>query len=132
MKQLLCIALFYVSIVFSPLCNALSLGDIKVESSLNQALKATIQIRKAGDYDDKEVIVRIAEKKQFDKTGIEYRHFYSQLKFTVRKTNEDTAVIHIQSHDAVVEPSLNFIIEVQTPQGRSFKQYTVFIEPGKH
>jgi pilus assembly protein FimV len=129
MKKLFCALLFYVSIFSSTLCNALSLGEIHIESALNQALRATIQIGNAGDFNSEEIIVRIAEKQKFNKAGIEYLHFYNQLKFIVSKTDENSATVKVQSHDAVVEPFLNFIIEVRTPQGRSFKQYTLLVEP---
>ena len=129
MKKLFCALLFYVSILTSTVANALSLGEIYIESALNQALRASIQIGNAEKFSDEEIIVRIAEKQQFEKAGIEYLHFYKQLKFMVSKTGVNGAVIKVQSHDAVIEPFLNFIIEVRTPQGRSYKQYTVLIEP---
>lgn len=129
MKKLFYALLFYISILTSSVTNALSLGEIYIESALNQALRASIQIGNAEDFSKEEMFVRIAEKKQFEKAGIEYLHFYKQLKFLVSKTGADSAVIKVESHDAVTEPFLNFIIEVRTPQGRSYKQYTVLIEP---
>ena len=129
MKKLFCALLLCVSILTSTAANALSLGEIQIESALNQALRASIQIGNAGDFNDEEIIVRIAEKQQFEKAGIEYLHFYKQLKFIVGKTSGNGAMVRVQSHDAVIEPFLNFIIEVRTPQGRSYKQYTVLVEP---
>jgi len=132
MKKLFCALLFYVSILTSTVVNALSLGEIHIESALNQALRASIQIGNAENFNDEEIIVRVAEKQQFEKAGIEYLHFYKQLKFIVSKTGGNGgngAMVRVQSHDAVIEPFLNFIIEVRTPQGRSYKQYTVLVEP---
>ncbi len=129
MKKFFCALLFYVSILTSTVANALSLGEIHIESALNQALRASIQIGNAENFNDEEIVVRIAEKQQFKKAGIEYLHFYKQLKFIVSKTSKNGAVIKVVSHDAVIEPFLNFIIEVRTPQGRSYKQYTLLVEP---
>ena len=129
MKKIFSLLLFFVSIFNSIHSNALSLGNIQIESALNQALRATIQIKNAESFNSEEIIVRVADKKHFTQAGIEYLHFYNQLKFTVSKTGEENIKVKIQSHDPVVEPFLNFIIEMQTPQGKSFKQYTLLVEP---
>ena len=129
MKTLIFTLLLFVSIFSSSVSSALSLGDINISSVLNQSLRASIQVKNTKELREEEIIVRLASEEYFENSGIEYLHFYKQLKFTVSKTESNDMLIQIRSHDSVVEPFLNFIIEVQTPQGRSFKQYTLLIEP---
>ena len=129
MKTLIFTLLLFVSIFSSSVSSALSLGDINISSVLNQSLRASIQVKNTKELREEEIIVRLASEEYFKKSGIEHLHFYKQLKFTVSKTESNDMLIQIRSHDSVVEPFLNFIIEVQTPQGRSFKQYTLLIEP---
>lgn len=108
---------------------ALSLGEIHIHSSLNQSLHATVDINKAENVHSEEIIAKVADKKHFKQSSINYQHFFNQLKMDVRKVREDKAEITIRSHDPVIEPFLNFIIEVITPSGKTYRQYTLLIEP---
>ena len=129
MKQLIYTLLLFISVLGSTTGRTLSLGEISITSSLNQALQASITVKNIQGLQTEEIIVSIANKKRFKSAGVEYLHFYRQFKFEIREINENEVSIEIRSHGSVIKPSLNFIIEVQTPTGRSFKQYTLLVEP---
>ncbi|MBV1869841.1 MAG: hypothetical protein KUG76_02955 [Gammaproteobacteria bacterium] len=129
MKRLIYTLTLFICILSSTTGRALSLGEIRINSSLNQALQASITVKNTMGLETKEIIASIANKKRFKSAGVEYLHFYRQLKFKIREINDNEVSIEIRSHDSVIEPFLNFIIEVQTPTGRSFKQYTLLVEP---
>ena len=106
---------------------ALGLGDLRVESILNQKLNARIDLvkLKAGDIDA--MSVRLADLEAFESAGLERSHLLSQIKFQAVSTAESAGYIQVTSKENIREPYLNFIIEVQWPNGKVMREYTALI-----
>ncbi|MEJ2426761.1 MAG: peptigoglycan-binding protein LysM, partial [Candidatus Thiodiazotropha sp.] len=85
-----------------------------------------------GEIDQEEVQdirVDLASQTAFDKAGIERPFFLSGLKFKPMMTAAGKPVISITSQDAIREPFLNFLVEVNWPKGRLVREYTVLLDP---
>jgi len=106
----------------------LGLGEIEMQSALNQPMDAEIRLTavKPGELDG--MIVQLASPEAFARAGIERSRSLSGLNFTVDQSS-DTPVIRISSERPVVEPFLNFLLEVDWPQGRMVREYTVLLDP---
>lgn len=106
----------------------LGLGDIEMQSALNQPMDAEIPLTsvRPGELDG--MIVQLASAEAFARAGIERSAVLTDLSFTVDQSS-GTPVIKIVSARPVVEPFLNFLLEVDWPQGRMVREYTVLLDP---
>ncbi len=105
---------------------ALSLGEIEMRSALNQPMNAEIRLSsvRAGELDG--MIVKLASPEAFARAGIDRIPVLANLEFTV---SEATQSIIITSRSPVVEPFLNFLLEVDWTSGRMVREYTVLLDP---
>ncbi len=109
---------------------ALGLGDIEINSFLNQPLKAEIVVisTRSGEIDD--LLVGLASRDAFTRAGLSRPNYLSELRFLVQKNEEgDEAVILITTKSAIKEPFINFLIEADWSKGRLIKEFTVFLDP---
>lgn len=108
---------------------ALGLGGIELNSALNQPMDAEIKLSKVGDLQEDEIRIKLAGYDEFERAGVERVFFLTGLKFDVDIKPDGSGVIHVTSKMPVKEPFLNFIIEMQWPQGRLLREYTVLMNP---
>ncbi|WP_236189625.1 FimV/HubP family polar landmark protein [Pseudomonas pharyngis] len=107
---------------------ALGLGDITVHSALNQPLKADIALVDVGGVSESELAVRLASADEFGRAGIERVFFLNDLKFTpILRGNRN--MIRVTSSKPVNEPFLNFLVQLDQPNGHLLREYTVLIDP---
>lgn len=113
----------------SPLAYCLGLGPLEASSGLNEPFKGRIQIlgAKAEDFDT--LTVGLAGDEQFERAGIERHPALFQLRFTLDDSSPGKDFIAITSRDPVREPFLNFLLEMNWPNGRLLREYTVLLDP---
>jgi len=107
---------------------ALGLGDIQVNSMLNQKLDARISMISATPEDAEILIIKLASREEFIKAGLDRPHSLTELKFKALVENGNI-YISVKSPKTMREPSLNFLIEVDWPQGHLVREYTILFEP---
>ena len=107
---------------------ALGMGDIELDSALNQPLNARIKLLKASELEDWEIKPNLASPDEFQKSGVEHVFFLNSLKFVVERVDGDTFV-QVVSDQPVVEPFLNFLVQVDWPSGRLLREYTLLLDP---
>ncbi|MFY0640524.1 MAG: hypothetical protein JXR16_05710 [Bermanella sp.] len=107
---------------------ALGMGDIELESALNQPLDARIKLLKASELEDWEMKPNLASTDEFEKSGVEHVFFLNNLQFAIERSGDDVFV-HVTSNQAVVEPFLNFLVQVDWPNGRLLREYTLLLDP---
>ncbi len=108
--------------------HALGLGDIEMRSALNQPMNAQIRLTSVQPGEADGMLVTLAAPDAFNRAGIERSQVLKSLKFTVDYEGP-SPVIRISSTSPVVEPFLNFLLEVQWPTGRMVREYTVLLDP---
>ncbi|MPQ67408.1 MULTISPECIES: FimV/HubP family polar landmark protein [unclassified Pseudomonas] len=115
-------------LLYSALAPAMGLGDITLHSALNQPLNAEIALIEPGDLADGELSVSLATPEEFARAGVERVFFLNDLRFTpVLRGN--SSVIQVQTNKPVSEPFLNFLVQVNRPNGRLLREYTVLLDP---
>ena len=116
------------AITYSALAPALGLGDITLHSALNQPLSADIALVDVGGLEEGELSVSLATADEFSRAGVERVFFLNNLKFTpILRGNRN--LIRVTSTKAVKEPFLNFVVQLNQPNGRLLREYTVLIDP---
>ena len=103
---------------------ALGLGEMELDSALNQPLSAEIKLIDTAGLSNSEIKPKLASVEDFERAGIDRYQFLTQMKFSV---NGDR--ILITTRDPVNEPFLNFLVELNWPAGRVLREYTVLLDP---
>jgi len=106
---------------------ALGLGDITLESALNQPLRANIPVVQLGGVRAEQISVQLASDSDFARFSIDREAFLDNIRFDVRPAGAE-AVVQISSRDVVREPYLSFVLETRWPSGRLLSEYTVLLD----
>ncbi len=114
--------------LYAGVAGALGLGEIQLESALNQPLNAIIELQGSEGLGPDDVIVRLAQTSDFDNAGIDKPYFLNDLRFTPVVQNRRLTV-QVRSTQPVREPYLNFLVELRRPSGRMLREYTVLLDP---
>ncbi len=107
----------------------LGLGDIELNSNLNQPLKAKIELFVVDPDELKQLEVKLADKTAYETSGVEHVHLLNDLIFTVVAVDGDKVVIEVTTEAPVREPFLDFIVEANWAAGRLLREYTLLLDP---
>jgi pilus assembly protein FimV len=116
------------AVTWSALAPALGLGDITLHSALNQPLRADIALVDAAGLEEGELSVSLATADEYSRAGVDRVFFLNDLKFTPILRGRRN-VIRVTSSKPVNEPFLNFLVQLNQPNGRLLREYTVLIDP---
>lgn len=107
----------------------LGLGDITVDTVLNQPLRAEIKLLSVspGELDD--VRVSLASNTAFERIGIQRPFVLSRLQFQPKRTPDGHASLEVTTSEPIREPFLNFLVEVEWSRGSLLREYTVLLNP---
>ena len=125
----LVLAIAAASALSSGMAHALGLGEVTLQSALNQPLVAEIELLEVRDLTSSEVIPTLASPEAFTKAGVDRQFFLTDLKFTPVLKPNGKSVIRVTSNKPMREPYLNFLVEVLWPNGRLLREYTVLLDP---
>ena len=106
----------------------LGLGEIEVNSALNQKLKADIELLSATPEDTENLIVKLASRKEFTRAGLDRPYLLNDLRFK-SEVIDGTPQIRVSSGSPIREPFLNFLVEIDWPNGHLIREYTVLLDP---
>ncbi|AZT84038.1 hypothetical protein EHN06_11090 [Marinobacter sp. NP-4(2019)] len=113
----------------SGVAQALGLGEIELQSYLNEPLDADINLRKSQGVDPDDVFVNIASENDYQRVGIDRNHFLTKLQFEVTTGSDGSLIVNVSSREPLREPYLNFLLEVTWPSGRLMREYSVLVDP---
>src|SRR5690348_8602533 len=108
---------------------ALGLGEIKLNSALNDKFSADIQVVGATSDELDSLDVRLADLAKFTQAGLDHPGVLDQLQFVVVRSSDGTAYVHITSSQPVREPFLDFLIDASWNNGELIREYTVLLNP---
>ena len=108
---------------------SLGLGDIELDSALNEKLNAEIELLDADGLQPSEILVSLASAEDFRRIGVERFFFLTDLRFEVGYGADGGGRIEVTSTQPVTEPYLNFLVEVLWPNGRMLREYTLLLDP---
>lgn len=107
---------------------ALSLGDMKVNSHLGQPLDARLYFSELNDAEALDLKVRLAGIADYKKLGLQYPDGY---KFRFRVVDDAGAqpYISVTTPHSVDDPFVNLLVETTSASGRLIKDYTFLLDP---
>ncbi|SDJ61079.1 FimV/HubP family polar landmark protein [Microbulbifer yueqingensis] len=106
---------------------ALGLGEIKLNSTLNEPLEAQISLLQSRGLGEGEIKVRLASPEDFERAGVDRSYLLTDLQFEVDYSGAQP-VIRVSSKKAIREPFLNFLVETRWPSGRLLREYTLLMD----
>ncbi|XOV88374.1 MAG: FimV/HubP family polar landmark protein [Pseudomonadota bacterium] len=107
----------------------LGLGELELRSALNQSFEAEIPLTAVRGLEVDEILPGLASQADFDRLGIERNYLLTDLRFRVITKENGMLAVRVTSSRPIVEPFLNFLVEVLWPTGRILREYTVLLDP---
>ncbi|MGC3982310.1 MAG: FimV/HubP family polar landmark protein [Steroidobacteraceae bacterium] len=108
---------------------ALGLGEIRLNSALNQPFDADIEVVSASADELSSLKVALASEDMFRRYGLDRPNFLSNFSVRVDSANAGRPIIKLRSPNAVTEPFLSLLVEVSWTGGRVLREYTVLLDP---
>lgn len=109
---------------------ALGLGEIEMQSFLNEPLRAEVELLDTRALTVDDIRIRLAAGDDFDRLGVERSYFLTSIKFDIEVDEASgRGVIRLSTDEAVLEPFIDLIIEARWPSGRLLREYTVLVDP---
>ncbi|MGC2033493.1 MAG: hypothetical protein WA642_25985, partial [Steroidobacteraceae bacterium] len=108
---------------------ALGLGEIHLKSALNEPMNAEIDLIAATPDELTALRASLADREAFTRYGIDRPAFLSTLTFKVGKGKDGRDALLVRSTDAIPEPFVTFLVEVNWARGRLMREYTVLLDP---
>src|SRR5712671_3425352 len=109
--------------------HALGLGDIHVDSGLNERLAAEIDIVGATPLDLIDLRAAIANRDTFLRYGADHPSFLSSTTFKVTRDSQGRPVLAVRSSESFTEPMVNFLVDLSWHNGQLIRQYTLLLDP---
>lgn len=111
------------------IASALGMGELTLQSALNQQFKAEIRLLNVGDLSKNQMIASLASQDNFERAGVERVFFLTGIKFDVVYNSPEDVRIRLTTDKIVREPFLNFLVELHWPSGRLLREFTVLLDP---
>ncbi|EAZ98767.1 FimV/HubP family polar landmark protein [Marinobacter sp. ELB17] len=113
----------------SGVAQALGLGEVELQSYLNEPLDAQIVLRQSRGVSPGDVFVNVASESAYQRVGLSRGQFASKLKFQVVTRSDGSLAVSVSSREPLREPYLNFLLELTWPSGRLLREYAVLVDP---
>lgn len=117
------------SLLIPGLANAVGLGSIKVESTLNQPLDAKIRLLSLRGASLADIQAVLATPEQFKRLNLESNSILALLKFEVTKDAKGKPIIRVFSREPITEPYIQILLDVKWPKGQLLRSYNILLDP---
>src|ERR1700677_796038 len=107
---------------------ALGLGEIHLNSALNEPMNAEIDLISAGPDELTALRATLTGRHAFTRYGIDRPPFLSTLTFKFGKGKDGRDALLVRSTDAIPEPFVTFLVDVNWARGHLMREYTVLLD----
>ncbi len=111
---------------------AAGLGRLTVLSGLGQPLRAEIEVVSLQRGEAESLSARIATTEAFRDAGVEYGAVVPRIRTVLERRPNDRYVIVLSTPQAVEEPFLDLLVELNWASGRLVRQYTFLLDPADY
>jgi len=111
---------------------AIGLGDIHVDSALNEHFAAEIDIVGATALELADLRASVANRETFLRYGADRPAFLSSATFKVVQDSHGRPVLAVRSSESFTEPVVNFLVDLNWHNGELVRQYTVLLDPANY
>src|SRR5438046_337347 len=108
---------------------ALGLGKLTVDSSLGQPLSAHVELTAAQKEELDSLAAKVAEPSVYRDNNVQYSPSLSRARVTVEQSAHGATQLKVTTQQAVNDPYLDLIVEVNWATGRVVRNYTFLLDP---
>ncbi|MEX5541042.1 FimV/HubP family polar landmark protein [Pseudomonas poae] len=127
----LVLAIAAASALSSGMAQALQLGEMTLKSKLNQPLSVDIELLDVGGLTAAEITPSLASSQAFVDAGVDRQAFLNDLTFTPVINPNGRSVVRVTSSKPLPDSYVRFLLQVQWPNGRLMRDYSVLLDPAK-
>jgi pilus assembly protein FimV len=109
--------------------HSLGLGEIHVNSALNEPLAADIEILGATAEELSSLTASVANRDTFLRFGAQRPGFLASTTFNVSRDVKGKPVLLIRSTDSFTEPFVNLLVDLRWHNGEVIRQYSLLLDP---
>ncbi len=107
----------------------MGLGDIKVNSYLDQPFSADIELIDVGNTPLSGIKANLASVADFERAGLERAYALSLLTFSVETHADGKAFVSVRSTERITDPFMQLLIDLTWSEGQVYRSYTVLLDP---
>lgn len=108
---------------------AAGLGKLTINSALGQPLAAEIDIVTTSSDDVSSLQASVATREAYTQAGINYEPVLSTIKASIASRANGNPYVKLSSPQAVTDPFLMVLLELNWSSGRILREYTVLLDP---
>ncbi len=108
---------------------ALTLGRLRVLSTLGQPLVAEIEVPDISAEESNSLRVGVAKAEAFKSAGLEYNPAVTNLTVTGKRRADGRALLELRTAAPINEPFLDVVLEITWSTGRMVRDYTLLLDP---
>ena len=116
------------ALLYTSAAIAVGFGEIALKSALNEPLNAEIELSNVDGIDDSMLLVQLASTQAFTQAGVSRDFYLTQLDFAVGKNAAGETIVRVTTEQPVVEPYLDFLVQLEWPSGRLLREYTLLLD----
>lgn len=109
---------------------ATGLGKLTVLSSLGQPLRAEIELTSPNKEEVNSLVPKVASIEAFRQANIEFNPALLSLRFAIEQRGT-AYVIRVSSTQAMNEPWIDFLLEMNASNGKLVREYTALLDPAE-
>ncbi|MFM8341181.1 MAG: FimV/HubP family polar landmark protein [Methylomonas sp.] len=125
----ICKTLAVVSLLTPRIGLPFSIGEIHLNSALNQTVNAEFKLNLAEGENASDISVRLATPEKFEQAGMAWNQFLSNLQFQSISQGNGSVSVKVSSTQPLTGPALSFLVEISSPQGTQVKEFTAQTAP---
>jgi len=122
-------ALASLVIALPPAAFAVGLGDVRLLSSLNAPLDAEIELVGATPEEMAVIKAQLASRELFARNGLDWPQAVGNISITPQTRPDGKAVLRMRSANAVTDPFLTLLVEVDALRTHTVREYTLLLDP---
>ncbi len=109
--------------------HALGLGEIHVDSALNEPLSATVDIVGASPEELLALRASIADKDTFQRYNADRPQFLNTATFKVGRDAHGHSVLVIRTQAAFTDPLVSLLVDLRWSRGQLVREYSLLLDP---
>jgi len=113
----------------SPIADAVGLGDIHIDSALNEPLEAQIDIFGVDQDDLTTLTAKVANRDVFERHGAARPAFLASTLFRIGVNSQGRRVLNVRSTDAFNEPVMTLLVDLSWNNTQLVKEYSLLLNP---
>ena len=112
--------------------HGLGLGNLDLQSRLNQRFSANIPITVPAEVDATEISVQLATNSHFERAGLKKTGTVTRLQFSPERRADVQMIITITTTSRVTEPMVSFVLEVKQGGTKTLRTYNAMLSAPMH